>query len=150
MWANYYFLKKRYTACGKVACAIWYQWELDHFSGELVEINPNNDRNGNPIGVTTNNIPTFDGNPNHWVKITPDGGPFVAHETHSNQYGFDFNAGTSVGPWLSMRDISAYNTETKVKWDWASGCGHTRVLWGSGTDPGNAPVVQATCRDLTP
>jgi hypothetical protein len=144
VWADYRFTEWKVVACGpKGPCITKYQWKPSYWSGQLTDNNPNTDKGGAVIGVVSYTVPTFDTNPNHQIVLTANGQTSWYRNTAQEQeYGFQFSA----AGYLGLKDKASFATGTKITYNYVSGgCSSRRVIWGSGTDPNSAGIVQASC-----
>jgi len=145
VWANYRWRHMHYWYCDPYAyCTQWYEWQPWYFQGTVSDYDPDKGPSGKVIGTITYTQPTFDTNPNHQVKLTDATSPWTRSSGQIKEYGFSLD----VAGMLALTDKATYGSITWVRWTKISGCSKTRVLWGDGTDPVNAPIVQASCRSV--
>lgn len=78
------------------------------------------------------------------MRLYSSNSPWSRYQGQYKEYGFSLD----VAGMLALTDKATYGTITKVTWKYITGCSKTRVLWGSGTDPASAPIVQASCRSV--
>ncbi len=138
VWANYKWLKYAYNCAH---CNPWWEWHLHHFQGTISDYNPNSNANGRVIGTLSYSPPPLDTDPNHQVPLTRDNSPWTRDTGQYKKYGFTL----SFAGYLGLESLATYGKITSMKYAYALGCSGKRILWGDGTDPVDAPIVQASC-----
>jgi hypothetical protein len=141
VWANYYWVEYQYTLCNVKSCVTYHEWHLNHWSGALTDTNPNADKNGSTIGLVAYSPPAFDTNPNHEINLNQQ----KTYTRQSGQYR-SYSFSLSMAGFVGLTDVATYGSVTSMTWNKGTGCSSgTDYLWGNGTDPGAADIVQASC-----
>jgi hypothetical protein len=83
----------------------------------------------------------LDTDPNHRVELIPARSPWIRDSGQLKQYGFTL----SFAGYLALQDLATYGRITSMTYAYSSGCSGNRILWGDGTDPVDAPIVQVSC-----
>ncbi len=148
-WANYYWVEYQIESCSPTVppvCNIWSEWHANAWQGTISDNNPNKNASGVTIGIRPYYVPPFDTNPNHWVVMYANSGPWARGLGQVQAYGFNL----SLAGFIGLYDKATYAKETWIQYEYKDGCGQSRVIWGNGTFPADQSlgIVQASCVTL--
>jgi len=143
IWARYKYVEYFYR--------LDHEWKANHFTGDLTDANPDCCLKDTVINVVKYTVPAFTPGPNgaYWFRLTPNNSGWTRSSGTRKENSADATFYEPFGGSVHISSITTYASITSVTYNYRRGCpsGHSRVIWGHGTDPGEVPRVQANCFD---
>jgi hypothetical protein len=148
LWASYLFLEYHFQGCNRFSCWNYYEWDPNHFEGDVTNDNPDYWKDGSKIGYVNYHVPpfTYCGGPGTcWFQLTANNSGWGRSSGTRQTYQFELGG----AGFINVTDWATYGSITRQQWWSHPGCGspEEELLWGYNTDPSMATIVQADCLD---
>lgn len=131
--------------CVGGSCTSFYQWIPAGWTGDINDNNPNPKCSGcAPVGVVNYHVPAYTTNYNYTTVLTPSSPQVERDTSRLASYGFNLD----FAGFVSVNAQATYGNITSMVWNYKStGCSapNSRILWGNGYPPSQAPIEQANC-----